>query len=705
MNYQDLSAFAIDLGNDIVYISDINNYKLYYLNKSGMEALGCADESDWFEKPCYKVLQNLDEPCSFCTNKYLVLDKFYTWEFFNPVSQCHYSIRDKLINLEGNLARLEIALDVTERALVEKKLREKLLEEETLVSCIQTLRESTDVDHAISNLLEIISKYHDADRAYIFEVDYDKEIICNTYEWCAENISAEIDNLKALPMKVASRWFDQFKSHGEIYINSLHETVDNTSPEYVTLSDQGIENIMAAPLYDNGLIVGFLGVDNPKTNTHNMSLIHSLVVFIMDDLNKRAFTEKLTSLSFFDSLTGLKNRNCYMQTLERLADSSLDSFGVVFVDINGLKIANDTFGHQYGDELIAYTAEILKRIFDDNIFRIGGDEFVIICENIDKANFNKLSLYLRDASNNDPKLHISIGTSWRDKNINIIKQIEGTDKMMYLDKQRYYSTVSDTSGGIKSNSSHELLVAIENGSFVIFLQPLVDLTTGKITAVEALTRRIDSHGNYILPIYFISDYERDGIIRHVDFYVLKCVCSILSSWRTTHSIEHIRMSVNFSYITLLENDIAKQIFEVCCSYNINPKNISIEIAESINLIDRDMFSDLLNSLISYGLYISLDGFGSDAFNLSVLSLTGFDEIKLDEVLIKEIATNSRSQIIVARAIELFTSLHFDTFVAKGVETKEQYEILRNFGFSIGQGIFFEKPLPVDEFTQKYIAQL
>lgn len=173
-----------------------------------------------------------------------------------------------------------------------RELERQLKIQDTLLKCVRTLHEEADVEVAIDRLLAIIADYHDAERAYIFEFTEDGLFFDNTYEWCKEGIEPQIDFLQHLEMSVIDRWLLQFEQKGEFYINSLDGELSKDSEEYKILEQQGIQSLMAAPLYLDGKLAGFLGVDNPDKNKDTLLLMQSVAAFVVNDIQKRITVEK-----------------------------------------------------------------------------------------------------------------------------------------------------------------------------------------------------------------------------------------------------------------------------------------------------------------------------------------------------------------------------------------------------------------------------
>lgn len=438
MKYDDLSTVILNESENVVYISDPITYELIYMNRYGLSTLGVNNLTEVIGKKCYEFLQSKNAPCEFCTNNLLKKDSFYTWTHYNDKLDEYFIIQDKMIVLDGKELRLEIATNITKHEKKRKKLEFELSNEQTLVKCIQTLAEYNDIATAINKLLNIIADFYQGERAYIFEIDYGKRSISNTYEWCREGVSAEINNLQDIPICSVERWISEFKTKGEFYISSVGKTVTKESIEYEILTAQGIESLVVAPLIENNEIVGFLGVDNPSSNINDLTLLKSVIFFVMDDLRKRRLLVKLEEMSFTDILTGLANRNKYISTLEEIEKNPPETLGIIYMDLNGLKVVNDTCGHAYGDEMLKHIAEILINIFKKDVFRIGGDEFVVFCRNIGKEEFELNVENFREIIEKDKKISVSIGSQWNTGKILIDEQITNADKLMYLEKEIHY---------------------------------------------------------------------------------------------------------------------------------------------------------------------------------------------------------------------------------------------------------------------------
>lgn len=319
----------------------------------------------------------------------------------------------------------------------EKSIAKQLQVSDTLVNCITILAEEQNINKAINKLLKVLNDYFNGDRAYLFEFDYEKQTTSNSYEYAADGVIPQIDVLQDVPLDVIDTWIKMFEETGTFYISSLGKDVDKDSDTYRILEMQEIESLIAVPLVKNKKIIGFLGIDNPKINYNDLSLLSSATFFIMDGIERRESHTMLEKLSFEDTLTEVFNRNKFNHDVKNLKILKLDNVGIAYFDINGLKLINDTKGHVEGDRIIKDSAKVIKGVFSNQTYRIGGDEFVVIAKSSDEAEFNdRVEDVLRGFSKND--ISVSVGVSWAGNTEHIEEYLTSADNRMYERKKEYY---------------------------------------------------------------------------------------------------------------------------------------------------------------------------------------------------------------------------------------------------------------------------
>ena len=317
----------------------------------------------------------------------------------------------------------------------EGKIKERLEIATILNKCIAELISGEDEDAAISNLLRIISGYFDGDRSYIVQIDEKRNVCTNTYEYAMNGVTAEKDNLQEVPMEMLDIWMDSFRKNGLYYIPDIEE--EQGQPYYETLKMQDITRLLAVPLNSDGKIIGFLGVDNPRLHYEDHTLLSSIQYFLTDSLKAKERKACLQYMSYRDMLTTLYNRNRYIQVLEGMQAKTVIKTSVAYIDINGLKRVNDLYGHEAGDRLIINTARSMLAILPENAYRVGGDEFVLICFDMDEKVFRSK---VRDICDSiaAKRISVSVGVVWEESSSELETMLRRADDLMYAEKKKYY---------------------------------------------------------------------------------------------------------------------------------------------------------------------------------------------------------------------------------------------------------------------------
>ena len=424
--------------DECMYVADIDTHELIYMNKKALNIYGFKSVDEVVGKKCYEILQNSSSPCKICKNEDLSVGQFKEWRYFNPILNKHFILKDTIIEDEGRRCRAELALDVTFEEQ-QKGMVDNYRDLELVVNNgIRVAFQATSPDEEIDIILEYMGKALNADRVYIVEKD-EKDFDNNTYEWCADGVEPEKDSLQNLVPDICRGWYDMFGKDKDIVIADIDKLKVEEADVYDILSRQNIKALVAVPLYTDGKISGFYGVDNPPQKymeyAHNMLQI--VGYFISSCIRRRNLLMQLENMSYKDALTKLGNRFLVEKFVKRLDKNKC--IGAVYCDITGLKNVNDTQGHEAGDKLILRATDCLKKIFSDyGIFRIGGDEFLVLCPEITEDDLYKKTEQLKECSKKSNSL-MAVGAAWREN------FYEGLDKLltesehnMYIDKSEYY---------------------------------------------------------------------------------------------------------------------------------------------------------------------------------------------------------------------------------------------------------------------------
>ncbi len=688
---------------ELVYVSDVETHELLYINTEGRKKFGIDDLKG---KKCYKALQGLDEPCPFCTNDKLCEESVYTWEFTNELVGRHFLLKDKLVDWNGRTARMEIATDITETEQEKIALKNALQAEMVIQECVHRLYETEDLSEAISFVLSKIGSFLKASRAYVFEIHGGK--MYNTYEWCATGVTPEIEKLQELDISIIDRWRKHFDRCECVLVEDIEKIKEQNPDEYEILTMQGIKSLVTAPLEQDGKLIGYFGVDNPPVDKMRniVPLFHTLRYFLMSTIRRIEDERLLTRLSFEDMLTGFYNRNRYMQDL--VAFNNETEIGIAYIDVNGLKNLNDEFGHSYGDKVLIECARIIEKVFvDGNFYRIGGDEFIVICRNVSKEHFYENIRALKNQFALSESCQAAIGYQWAEKAGDLQRLIYTADAMMYEDKKQFYrKTISsdryrhynDDVLGLTKPSV--LKGMIDEGRFKVYLQPKVSFVDRSLIGAEALVRYRVEEDVVLAPGQFLPVLEDAKMIGQLDFYVFEYTCKKIAEWIGLGK-KIVPISVNFSRYTLVEKDFLSRLNAICDRYAIDKKLVEIEITESVKGTEGIDMIRLIDQIKEEGFVISIDDFGVNYANLSLFTSIDFDVLKIDKSLAENVEHNRKAQMVIESIAGICRKMDI-RMVVEGVETEDQFKILSTIGCEQAQGYLFSRPMPIEEYEEKYI---
>ena len=420
-----------------VYVADIENHELVYMNKWAMEWYGFSSRQEYLGKKCYSVLQGCNSPCTMCTNKELKPGEFVEWQYYNPKVNKYFLLKDSLIEEDGRLYRIEVAVDITEQKRQIDRLRNYQDLETIVNNGIRIALNEPVPDKSLNIILEYIGMALNGERTYIFERTeelYDN----NTYEWVAAGITPEKDNLQNLPPEICATWYRNFGEGKNIVIDDIEEIRESEPVQYEIMKRQNIRSVGVVPLYLDGKVLGFFGIDNPPPGKleYATNMLQIMGYFIVSTLKRRNLVKELQDMSFCDQLTGLGNRRAMEEYLEKMSLSG--SVGVVYCDITGLKRLNDDEGHSAGDKLIRDCGECLITAFGGyGIFRICGDELLVLCSGISEQAMNEKTALLH-RSLSDRGLTMAAGEVWQENAENMNELIKEAERLMYAEKSEYY---------------------------------------------------------------------------------------------------------------------------------------------------------------------------------------------------------------------------------------------------------------------------
>lgn len=696
--------------SELVYVSDPETYELLFVNQTGCQTLHLEN---YKHKKCYEVLQGKTSPCEFCTNDRLCDDNFYTWEFTNPSIGRHFLLKDKIIQWHGKTARMEIAFDITERELQKQELKNMLDVQTLITNCVRMLYAVDDLDQTINAVLTQIGEFLVSDRAYVFEIK--DELMNNTHEWTAPGISPQLEKLQQLDLSLISDWLPFFEKNDCIIIDDVEQLQKTNPAAYATLHAQEITSLIAAPIFLDNKLAGYIGIDNYDSEKIKNSsyLLLSMSIFLSYAIRHRNHVDMLHRLSYHDLLTNALNRNAFMDVLSQFRPGQYASAGIIYIDINGMKEINDFYGHHQGDKILITTvAKVFNLFKPDELFRIGGDEFVIITYDLTETDFYEKFNLLRNifCEKTDLPFSIATGSCWVKSPSDLNSLLQQADSAMYTDKKKFYYGKEKTSryrhnlDDILNLANYSALQeALTAGQFCIYFQPKISLDTEEFIGSEALIRYINQAGEIIAPNNFIPILEEARLIKMLDLYVFEEVCKQINIWKE-RKLRVKPVSINLSRSTLSYHFLADQLLALITKHNIDISLLELEVTETAEVDNQLVFSQALEKLKEYGFSISIDDFGVRNASLSLFTTINFDILKLDRSLVKTLAQNQKARILI-RSLAVICSDLGIKLIAEGVETLEQLDILKELRCNEVQGYLFSKPLPLNDFENKYLQIL
>lgn len=504
--------------SELVYLADAETYDLLYINKSGRQKFGIGSEEDIRGRKCYEVLQGKDSPCSFCTNHLLKENTYYEWERYNDITKGKYLLKDKLVSYEGRLVRMEIGLDVTAMDEQRRRIESMLANEQIAMECAKVLQTEDHEQDAIRETLAILGVYMKCGRTYIFEIRDEGETdtaigesdsvnqeqnaagisqtarnlmrkrMDNTYEWCAPGVTREKDNLQDISVEVIADWMEAFARKEAFIIDNLEWQKHRMNQVgYKTLKGQGIQSLVVVPLFHGEKLMGYLGIDNPpRESMENIVVVLQLLAYFMQAaLVRIRVKSSLYRMTFMDSMTGTRNRNSYIEHTQRLNERIRTrgdyaegcGLGVIFADVNGLKEVNDRLGHGAGDKLLTSISYCLLKVFDCYaVYRIGGDEFVVLCDNIREEVFDKKTAQLKQLlKEKQEENQVSLGLCWSNSVIYIEEIVNEAEADMYERKKLFYYGNGLTAGRPKDENDRHTSLLIRDMDVAEIISELLRL--------------------------------------------------------------------------------------------------------------------------------------------------------------------------------------------------------------------------------------
>ena len=499
-------------------------------------------------------------------------------------------------------------------------------------------------------------------------------------------------------------------------------TTKAPSAQRAELEELAVHHCVVAPLIVENRCLGALRVgfaNRGSMKGRELQVFTTFANSVSAAAHNALLFDEVRERALRDPLTGLPNRALIEDRLQQAITRTERNGGrvaVLFLDLDRFKVINDSLGHQVGDDLLVSVSSRIRTVMrgSDTAGRFGGDEFVVLCEDIANEDVVlDVAQRLVDAfaepftlQGENVFLSASVGIAVASGGTcNATALVRDADAAMYKAKERGRNRFELFDSEMRSMAVSRLEIerslrhAVENNELELYFQPTVDIATQRVIGAEALLRWQREDGTFVGPETFIRVAEETGMIRSIGAWVLEDACAQLAKWkRMLSTARPFTLAVNLSAHQIADSRIVDEVASILRSSKIEPEWLCLEITESALLHDLDAALDVVGRLRALGVRIALDDFGTGYSSLRYLQQLPVDVLKIDRSFISRLGPGSRDSSIVARMIDLAHALDLEV-VAEGVETPGQLAELASMKCEVAQGFYFSAAQSGDAFTR------
>jgi len=573
-------------------------------------------------------------------------------------------------------------------------------------------------DEKTNSTLNRMGAFLNMDRVciYLFDSKYEK-LTCK-HKWINEIKVANKEVLEDISAGSYPCLMNQIIANKVIHVPDINELSAEAYAEMQSLLSPLAKSLICLPIENNCLIHGFLLMESfniikklPDNQIHFFNIITNIFADAAEKVNQE---KEINHMAYYDYLTKLPNRLLFKERVEQsisLADSTGKMLAIIFLDMDSFKTVNDTMGHNRGDDLLVKISKELSKSVgeDDTVCRFGGDEFLIMLNNIDTTNdiiekadkimsiFNS-HFYL---NNQEFFVTATAGISvYPFDGESADKLIKNADIAMYKAKEKgknqylLCSAAMKDEIQLKMKLSNSLYRALERNELIIQYQPQISIATRNIIGTEALLRWYHPEMGIISPGLFIPLAEQSGLIGPIGEWVLRTACTQSKKWQDA-GLPAIRMAVNVSIVQFRNPNLVSQVRNTLKEIGLDPKYLELEITESIAVNESDYVIQVLGDLKELGISISIDDFGTEYSSLSRLNMMPIDRIKMDTQFIRGISRSDKEKAIAKGIINLAHNLGLKV-IAEGVENEIQLKFLSQNRCDEVQGYYFYRPINAED---------
>lgn len=466
---------------------------------------------------------------------------------------------------------------------------------------------------------------------------------------------------------------------------------------------------------DGSNFPGWLSLNRVQRKDHTVIYVGVLT----DIAEKKEAEDRLHTLAYFDSLTKMPNRHSFLMRFEEqieLAKREKYRIGLLYLDLDNFKWANDQYGHAVGDQLLMSVATQLKQRLRDSdvLYRIGGDEFTVVVPNYgNEDNLVRLAMALIEQASKEYfiegktiSLGVSVGISTMSKKTNNAKDlIIQADTAMYQAKEagrgrvHFFSHILENQRQENQHIERQLKTAIATNRLQLYYQPKVTFHKNgmRYDSAEALIRWIEHDKVVFAPDQFIAIAEQTNLICELGYWVIHTACEQVSVWASS-GFNHLKIAINLSPRQLRDDKLYNYLLETITKFGIAPQQLELEITEHAVIENIQESVKTLNKLKTLGVSIAMDDFGTGYSSLSHLKLLPIDVLKIDRSFIQNLPNNQDDIAIVIAILAMAKALNL-TVVAEGIENQSQLDFLALHQCHMAQGYYFSPALVNTDFIE------
>lgn len=439
----------------------------------------------------------------------------------------------------------------------------------------------------------------------------------------------------------------------------------------------------------------------------------------VDNITKyKTQNEELKYMAYYDSLTGLYNRNYFVHLLSEFLERAKEKDSIVstmIIDIDNFRKVNDGMGMVVGDELVQQFGSFLNEFSDENVIvcHLNSDIYCMAIYNpVGQRSVDTIHRIIQQRTKNvfrlsggqELQITVSIGVAeFPEAAQTAVELINCAEIVMFKGKDLGKNNIQFYNAPILDDFlqsveiENKLKEAVYNKNFEMYYQPQFYSGNKRLRGVEALIRWQDSPGHYIAPGVFIPLAEKNGLITTIGNWVVEESLRQYSGWRERYGVDFV-LSINISARQCYQEDFVSNLIMVLNRYQVEPSLLELEITESILIEDFDMVSEKLKILKDYGIKVSLDDFGTGFSSLSYLKKLPIDTLKIDKSFIDTVLSDSTTRVITESIINMVKALGFES-IAEGVEEEQQYKYLHAIGCDTIQGYLLGKPQTAEQIEE------